>query len=288
MRTRVLRQLVVLAMFGLGFCFICIPSASAITGLDFPGSASVTTTMRFKFTNPQNNGLPIYPATYIWQAYPRRQPYYFTTFFWGNDDGQGNLNSTWYWDNGSAGTYYGAHPYPIWPSYTSHKWEIASDGNDYTSAEDVVYNQWYTQALVCYADSSGKHCTFYYNLPDTTKKVVRDSPPSWGNTNPPAPALTFGDAPWNPGLEVYNGVLRGFRIYSTALSLSDILSEASSPLSTSIGRSKIWYLNMNPTPGDISDKSGAGHNPAWVGGERPGLYTDGQTAPASPSNLLLK
>ena len=31
-----------------------------ITGLDFPGSAGATTTMRFKFANPQNNGLPIY------------------------------------------------------------------------------------------------------------------------------------------------------------------------------------------------------------------------------------
>lgn len=32
------------------------------TGLDFPGSDAVpnSTTMRFKFTNPQNNGLPIY------------------------------------------------------------------------------------------------------------------------------------------------------------------------------------------------------------------------------------
>jgi len=248
-----------------------------VTGLDFPGSNDGSSTVRFKFVNPQDNGLPIYGpggagVTYIWRAYPRRQPGYYTTFFWANDDGQGNLNSTWYWDNGSAGTYYGAHPYPIWPNYTSHKWEISSDGSDYTSAEDVVYNQWYTQALVCYADSSGKHCTFYYNLPDTTRTVVHDSPPSWGNTNPPAPALTFGDAPWNPGLEVYDGILRGIQIYSSRLSLNDIQSEAAVPLSTSAGMGSIWYLNSNPTPTDISDKSGQGHNPEWVGNGRPGLY----------------
>jgi hypothetical protein len=34
-----------------------------------------------------------------------------------------------------------------------------------------------------------------------------------------------------------------------------------------------WYLNMNPSPSDISDKSGRGNNPAWVGTERPTLWT---------------
>ena len=34
-----------------------------------------------------------------------------------------------------------------------------------------------------------------------------------------------------------------------------------------------WYLNMNPSPSDISDKSGRGNNPAWVGTERPTLWS---------------
>src|SRR5437879_8740568 len=46
------------------------PAESALFGVDFPGSAGVTFTVRFRFTNP----LPIYPATYIWRAYPREQP----------------------------------------------------------------------------------------------------------------------------------------------------------------------------------------------------------------------
>src|SRR5207253_8493359 len=46
--------------------------------------------------------------------------------------------------------------------------------------------------------------------------------PSYGNKNPPVPALTFGDAPWDQGLEVYTGILRGIRVYSTNLSLTDI------------------------------------------------------------------
>ena len=26
-----------------------------------------------------------------------------------------------------------------------------------------------------------------------------------------------------------------------------------------------WYLNLNPTPGDVTDKSGNGHHPSWDG-----------------------
>ena len=55
------------------------PAASdqVTKGLDFPGSAAVSSTMRFRFRNP----LDIYPATYIWRAYPRRQSGYYTAFF---------------------------------------------------------------------------------------------------------------------------------------------------------------------------------------------------------------
>jgi hypothetical protein len=110
---------------------------------------------------------------------------------------------------------------------------------------------------------------------------VRHSPASYGNINPPAPALTFGDAPWRPGEEVWNGILRGIQIYSGPLTLEEMLNEANTPLSTQAGASAIWYLNSNPTPSDISDKSGRGHNPVWVGSERPTLYTGG---PIGPSN----
>jgi hypothetical protein len=281
-RTNLPVYLLFLATFSFGSGFLLNSPAAAITGLDFPGSAAVSSTMRFRFLNP----LAIYPATYIWNAYPRQQNGYYTTFFWGSD-------GSFLWDGGSPNSYYGAHPYPSPPpSGSVHKWEIATDyGGDFQSTENAIYNRWYTQALVAWADGSGnKHTDFYWDLPDTTKVVTWTTSSSYGNKNPPVPALTFGDAPWNPGGEVYNGILRGIRVYSTNLSLSDILSESSSPLSTSAGASKIWYLNMNPTPSDISDKSGAGHNPSWVGSERPGLYTtDGQTMPpAAPSNLQVR
>jgi len=261
---------------------------TAVTGLDFPGSAAVATTMRFRFANPQNDGLPIYGpggagVTYIWRAFPRQQSGYYTTFFWGND-------GEFWWRSGNPDTFYGAHPYPdVQPNGGTHKWEIAVEGNDFVNGQ-VVYNTWYTQALRVWSDGSGKHHEFYWNLPstDASHVVTRTSSTSYGNTNPPTPALTWGDAPWNPGREVWNGVLRGIQIYNTKLSLADIQNEIAAPLSTSAGASSIWYLNVNPTPTDISDKSGRGHHPAWVGDLRPSLYTDTtNTLPVAPRNLRI-
>ncbi|HKJ94973.1 MAG TPA: hypothetical protein VKA32_05035, partial [Gammaproteobacteria bacterium] len=244
------------------------PAASdeVTKGLDFPGSAAVSSTMRFRFRNP----LEIYPATYIWRAYPRRQSGYYTAFFWGNDDGQGNINTF-------VDAYYGFHPYPDPPpSGDQAKWEIAVDFNDFTSASNVVYGRWYTQAARCWEDpvTGEKHHEFYWDLPNTdaSHRVTRTVRQSWGETYPPAPALTWGDAPWNPGNEVWDGMLTGFQIYSTDLTVQQILDEVQSPLSTAAGQNNIWYLNLNPTPSDISDKSGNGHNPEWVGSRRPSLW----------------
>lgn len=244
---------------------VTVGTSSAQTGLDFPGSAGVTNTMRFRFLNP----LPIYPATYIWRAYPRRQAGYYTTFFWGND-------GSMYWADGSVDSVYGAHPYPNpAPSGTNHDWEIAAEGGDVVNGR-VEYDRWHTQALVVWADASGrKHHVFYWDLPNTdpSRRVEYVASASYGNRMPPVPALTWGDAPWAPGQEVYNGILRGIQIYSSNLSIADILSEANAPLSTASGAANVWYLNLNPTPSDISDKSGRGHHPQWVGAERPRLWT---------------
>jgi hypothetical protein len=231
--------------------------------------------MRFQFLNP----LAIYPATYIWQAFPRQQSGYYTTFFWGTG------GTEFWWDGSQPNSFYGAHPYPQNPpTGNTHYWEIATDrGLDVVGSPpvSVVYNRWYIQALVAFDTGNGKRTIFYYDLPDTSKFIDHTTDASFGNIAPPTPALTWGDAPWivtgNPnagqGHEVYNGVLRGIRVYSTRLSTADIVSEASSPLSTSAGAANIWYLNLDPRPDDISDKSGKGHNPQWVGGERPSLWS---------------
>jgi hypothetical protein len=271
----------------------CLTVQAPNAGLDFPGSAAVSTTMRFEFLNPQNSGLPIYGpngsgVTYIWRAYPRQQAGYYTAFFWGNSDGR-----FWWGPSGqeTADTYYGAHPYPNpAPNGTNHNWEISVYGQDVVNGP-LVYNRWYTQVFQAWSDASGKHHVFYWDWPNTdaAHTVTAHIPSSYGNTNPPRPALTWGDAPWAPGNEVWNGILRGFQFYNARLSLSVVSQEIATPLSSAA--SSIWYLNLNPTPSDISDKSGKGHHPAWVGSERPRLYGDSTppppAAPGAPANIRI-
>jgi hypothetical protein len=72
---------------------------------------------------------------------------------------------------------------------------------------------------------------------------------------------------------VWNGILGGIQIYADCLNLDDILSEAAVPRSTAAGAKSLWYENLSPSPQDISDKSGRGHHPEWVGSERPRLWT---------------
>ncbi len=260
--------------------------AQSPRGLDFPGSDATAGTIRFRFRNP----LAPYPATYIWRIKPRSQASYYTTFFWGNDDGAENLD-TFLWDHGKSNSYYGAHPYPspapnmVPPDKVGPRhWEISVASMDILSDSTVEYDRWHLQALLVWADAKGrKHHEFYWDLPDTRKVIRHRESADYGATLPPAPALTFGDAPWNPSKEILDGVLRGIQIYSARLTMSDVLAEIDHPLSTAAGAACVWYVNRDPTPDDISDKSGSGNDPEWVGMERPVTWKqDGTATPATP------
>ncbi len=210
-------------------------------------------------------------ATYMWRVRPRQQTGYYVTMWWSN-------NGSFLWDGGSPNSYYGAHPYPTSSnsSGTAHWWELATDfGGDYTvtragARKTVVKDVWYSQALRVFRNSDGtKTLIFYINLPSTAPGDVIEAtvPAHFGERMPPLPAITFGDSPWYGGFqhERMSGVLRGLKIFSRALSEADILAEAASDgLATAQGVANVWYLNINPTPTDISDKSGAGHHPIWA------------------------
>ena len=228
-----------------------IAPGETISGLDFPGSARVSKTMRFEFKKP----LTAFPATYIWHAYPRQQESYYTAFFWGN-------NGAFY----PSKTYYGFHPYPDWNSAYQHFWEIASPpGGDFVNDTHVVYDRWYTQVAICRISGTSTVQEFYWDWPDISK-VVRHTGKLY--KDPPVPVLAIGDAPWNHGHEVWDGVLRGFQLYNTALTTSEIAQEIKSPGSVKT----LWCLNLNPTPKNILDQSGNSHHPGWVGTERPLLW----------------
>jgi hypothetical protein len=247
-------------------------SSAQISGLDYPSNEPFGDDLRFRFVAA--NLVNPYPATYVWRIRPRQQAGYYTTFFWGPD---GDFTGT---------SFYGAHPYPDGGSTgTTHKWEISIEGEDDVVDEDghstqVIYEDWYQQALVVRVVNTDEiEATFYWDLPDTSKRIVHttqftDYATTFGSPPYPGKGLSFGDAPWSIGNERLSGILRGIQIYAATLTLVDISAEIENPLSSVAGSSSIWYLNINPTPDDISDHSGQGHHPAWASSARPTLWVD--------------
>lgn len=243
-------------------------SAEAAYGLEWPGDGAVRRMLYWY------NPFPIYDATYIFQVYPRKKTSgayrYYTTFFWGNDGAFG-------WDGGAGNTYYGAHPYPVPPPGGPGQWEISVHSADYVTGSEVGWDRWYTQAFRARRESASiTHHEFYWDLPDTSKVIsttIVDA--AWAHTNPPIPAIVMGQAPdlggasWGgyPGWEEFNGIIRGLQFYAGVLSVADLLSEIAAPKSTTAGQSLMWYLNLDPRPGDVTDKKGIGapHNPSWDG-----------------------
>lgn len=203
--------------------------------------------------------------TLIVRVFPRQQVGYYTTFFWGKEPVGGFQNTL---------MYLGCHPYPVnaqgQPDNTSnlHKWEIASNGGgDHLSTDFVVYDRWYIQVVRTFLNASGFLVVEYYWDWDAGKMITKTNTQTF--LDPADPCIMVGDATWNVGDEVYKGVHRGYQFYDQLISLEGIAAEIANPGSIVTP----WYLNLNPTPDDISDKSGSGNHPTWVGAQRPSLWT---------------
>lgn len=247
--------------------------AEAVSGLLFPenlGGPSDSSSIRFKFTGAAL--LDPFPATYIWLYEPRQQTGYYTTFFHGPDGpftGDG---------------YYGAHPYPQGGSTgTAHNWEISIEGNDFIVDDNgndttvVKDGTFYPQSLTVEPTAGNELILrFRWDLRDPTKIMTRTTVNDTALGFPPSdPALTWGDAPWQPSVERGCGVHRGIQIYASVLDAAQIqarrvLTSSAQVIASNPG--SLWYVNMNPTPDDISDKSGLGHHPAWHNANRPTLW----------------
>jgi hypothetical protein len=207
--------------------------------------------------------------------YPVQQAGYYTTFFHGPDATfTGGLN------------YFGCHPWPPGGSSgTTHNWEVSIEGDDRTTdangnSTTVTKDAWYSQAASSrHPDASHSTIDFYWNLAVDSDRRISWTTVNGRLQNAASPALTFGDAPWSPGNECLSGRLRGLQIYNSQLSEADIealhvCDTNAEVLAVCASRSitSLWYLNMNPTPDDITDKSGEGHNPAWLNANRPTLW----------------
>jgi hypothetical protein len=234
----------------------------AVSGLLFPGDQAEDVTYRFNWTDPPSP----YPMTYIWRCRPDEQAQYFTNFFYGLGDGSDPLTVVEY-------LYYGAHP------YIDGKWEVAANQNDYRDDDnanntDVVWGSFVDQSLTV-EDAGGGNLTYRFQWDlSNESKVISETLPNLGPS--PDDRIIVGDAPWNAGDEVWKGVLRGKQIYTSKLTLAQIQARknpASSAAVVAANPGSLWYVNANWTPTDISDKSGNGNHPVWVGANRPTLWT---------------
>lgn len=265
---------------------IVYADAAPTYALRFPsnvsGSDQAAPYVALKFANPHSNGLPIWGpgsgasrlgVTYMWRIKTRQQTGYYVTFWWSND---GSV----LWDGGSPNTYYGAHPYPQSGTNagTTHYWEIAGCPTGDTvntlsgSPKTVVYDTWYTQALRITVNGDGtKTARFYTALSSVANGDVIESTAAagWGESNPPSPALTFGDSPWYASFqhERMSADLAWMKIFAADLGETDMLTEATdgSAIKTSAGASAVWYHKRGfKTVDDLTCDAGTGRAFSWA------------------------
>ncbi len=261
------------------------------TGLDFPPNHMPGSDARLVWSG--SDLLPRTSHTAIWQArYVQQNGYYAVAWHTSND-------GTWH-----ASLYeYGTHPYPTTGTVDAtgqstggtggegavHYYEIAglgaSDfiaspgpGPTYPLATDV----WVTQART--AEPVGDQVRHRY-WPDLAAPdaFIEQLAPLDGIAEATAsavsPAFTLGGSPWT-GDGTSNGespaaVLRGFALFAVPLAIDDIVAEATSESDapvTAAGAASVWYINKNPTPDDVGDKSGTGRSPVWANDQRPELW----------------
>lgn len=256
----------------MGWNIVYADAASPVYGLIFPSNGGGD--VRFALSGAS---LPdITPLTLLWKINPVQQTGFYTTFFHARNDGTFIAESN----------YFGCHPYPQGgASGTTHNWEISIEGSDDITDENgnstvVTKGQWYSQAAQAYPSASVSKVDFYWDLATASTRVISHTTGAALTNASASPALTFGGAPWNPNGECLSGTLRGIQVYNATLSLADIealhvCETDAQVLAVCSSRSitSLWYLNMNPTPDDITDKSGNGRNPSWANANRPTLYT---------------
>lgn len=268
-----------------------VPTATSPSALSFLGTGftrgngpGTPTNTYFAFADTPRDCLPIYPVTIIWRAKPEPKTGYYSTFFWGND-------GKFRWKNGMPDSYWGAHPYPDTGSgnFNLQHWEIATDfGGDIIETmggtrKALVTGTWYLQGFRAWRANSGRKIhRFYIDLPSMESNSIIEAQvdSSFGNVNPPNPALVWGGAPWGSEFgndETYRGLIRGIQIYNDLLTEKDMLREARVPLSTPAGRSSIWYLKMNPMLHDMrSDVESGPHGSCGRIRREPVLRVDGR------------
>lgn len=246
------------------------------------GSNTNAPFIAIQLLNPQSNGLPIWGAsgggvTVIRKIKQLNSVGYQAQFWWSN-------NGSFLWNSGSAGSYWGMHPYPP-GGVTGTSWvhEIASGvGGDYFSSAGssdpaqgtaVSVDTNYLQGMqVSRAGASNKTLTYFFTLPstagaDTVSVNITDA--NFGETDPPSPAVTIGDSPWYSFFQHERAamVLDSIKVFTPKLSDADMVLESANmnALVTAAGQSNIWWgKNGFSSIDDLTCSYGTGRTFAWA------------------------
>lgn len=258
-------------------------------GLVFPSNGQAGANIALDWTGA--NMVPAHSHTAIWKIKHTQQTGYYAV--------------SWHCraDNTFAGgwDYIGAHPYPCdgthnsagqalnyGSAFTTHYFELVpTGGTDFIASDGgspllVTKGQWYSQARTVEVINGGTQVRFRF-WPDidgnpgyVIEKVFSVAGDGVALSGAPL-KFRIGCSPWtasgSTNSECPSGTLRHLLQYSVAKSLAQIQPKLSLTIDDT-SDPDVWYSNLNPTPTDISDKSGKGHHPSWANANRPSLYTE--------------
>jgi len=247
------------------------------------GSDTSAPFVALQFLNPHLNGLPIWGpsdqgVSAVYEISYNQQTGYYNPICWSN-------NGTFLWDSGSSNSYWIFCPYPTNSSNTgtSHWYEIAGmdrgadkltniNGANISVVKGVKKVHGFRITHNNPGGSGTKTARFYPSLPLVSNDdVIQVTSPdaTFGNTNPPSPALTLGDSPWYSFFqhERASSYLGRIKIFSKVISEADLLSEAAdfTRLVTADGAANIWWGKKDWTSVDaLTCDYGTGRAPVWA------------------------
>lgn len=199
------------------------------------------------------------------------------------------------WHSGTGKWEFGTHPYPTTSAQdgagystggtggggTVHYHEIANGLDKISNGGSpllVVKDVWLMQARTCELVGGNYVHTFWPDVEGNPGFSIVWTIATGEVSGSPTMKYRHGTSPWQANVpsagqndECPSGTFRFFLQYSRALSLSEIQTKFARTTDDTTDPDR-WYSNINPTPTDVSDKSGLGHHPSWANANRPSLY----------------
>jgi hypothetical protein len=265
-----------------------------LMGLTFPGNNAAGGDIRIVFSGA--NLLSRTAHTFLWKSNYVADTGYRAFTWHAHNDGSFHTDSY----------EYGCHPFPCdgnadgngqatggtGSSGSVHYHEIAglgaqdrisSPGGANGGPKILVLDTWRWYARQAFISGANLVHRYYRNLENDLNDYIEQTILLADLTSPSAPAFYLGCSDWTSGAngagtnpECPKGSHRGFAAFSAALTAAEcqteLASDSDSP-QTAAGISSVWYINKNPTPSDVSDKSGSGHSPSYANANRPTLWT---------------